>query len=53
MVVLPLRYQPSDPVENSLTSATSFCSPMMTVTGFALPRFWAYRGTIAQPVPLD
>src|SRR5205823_11846212 len=38
MVVLPLRYQPSEPVENSLTSAWSGTLLMATVTGLALAR---------------
>src|SRR5437763_465751 len=35
-VVLPLRYQPSEPVENSLTSAISGTPATVTVTGLAL-----------------
>src|SRR5262249_27651486 len=38
IVVFPLRYQPSDPVENSLTSAWSGTLPIVTVTGFAACR---------------
>src|SRR4051812_34743557 len=37
-VVLALRYQPSDPVENSLTSASSCWLPIITVTCLALAR---------------
>src|SRR5262249_61471 len=35
IVVLPLRYQPNEPVENSLTSAMSGASPILTLTGLA------------------
>src|SRR4051812_35917172 len=38
MVILPLRYQPSEPVENSLTSACNGTSPTLTVTALALVR---------------
>src|SRR5262249_15666136 len=38
MVVLPLRYQPREPVENSFTSAVSGTSPIRTTTGLALLR---------------
>src|SRR5436305_1082572 len=38
IVVLPFRYQPSEPVENSLTSACKGISPILTVTGLAFAR---------------
>src|SRR5437879_3498954 len=38
MAVLPFRYQPREPVENSLTSASSGTPLMVTVTGFAFER---------------
>src|SRR4051812_31833786 len=37
-LILLLRYQPSDPVENSLTSASSLLSPICTTIGLALVR---------------
>jgi len=38
MVVFPLRYQPSDPVENSYTIACIGTLLIVTVTGLALAR---------------
>ena len=34
-IVLPLRYQPSEPVENSFTSASMVVPPMLISTAFA------------------
>src|SRR6266545_5608925 len=41
MVVFSLRFQPSEPVENSLTPTTKVRSPMVTLIGLALARNWA------------
>jgi hypothetical protein len=38
MLVLPVKYQPSDPVENSLTSANNGSPLITTVTGLAAAR---------------
>src|SRR5262245_47883550 len=38
IVVLPFRYHPNEPVENSLTSAWSGTSPILMPIGFALVR---------------
>jgi hypothetical protein len=38
IMVLPLRYHPNEPVENSLVGTTMGTSPTVTVTGLARPR---------------
>src|SRR5262249_40037598 len=47
-VVLPFRYQPSEPAENSRTSAISGTPLMVTVTGLAFA--WKSARLIAQVV---
>src|SRR5207248_9758297 len=40
MTVLPVRYQPNEPVENSLVGTTIGTSLMVIVTGLAWSRNW-------------